>query len=110
MSLTDEQIELHALNDEPEDWNDLGHRKTWRQGYVIGYKAAESEATAPLLEKIAELERELEALRKDAGRLDWLVIHGSFGVDSVTGQVGGNGQKRVVATRAAIDAKLSGPL
>lgn len=63
MSLTDEQIELHALNDEPEDWNDLGHRKTWRQGYVIGYRAA----AARLLERIAELEQQLEALRKDAG-------------------------------------------
>jgi len=59
MSLTDEQIELHAFNDDPGDWDDLAHRKTWREGYVIGYRAAESAATAPLLERIAELEREL---------------------------------------------------
>jgi len=57
MSLTDEQIELHAFNDDPGDWDDLAHRKTWREGYVIGYRAAESAATAPLLERIEELER-----------------------------------------------------
>jgi chromosome segregation ATPase len=100
MSLTDEQIELNAINDEPEDWDDLSHRNTWRQGYVIGYRAAESAATTPLMERIKELkemnaqlreqntavdkacadleahveqlERELEALRKDAERYRWL--------------------------------------
>lgn len=50
--LSDEQIELYAMNDEPEDWNDLGHRKTWREGYVTGYKAAESAK-----QNISQLER-----------------------------------------------------
>ena len=40
----------------------------------------------------------------DAARLDWIAVHGSFGVDSATGEVGGNGQKRIAATRKNIDA------
>lgn len=43
---------------------------------------------------------------KDAARLDWIAMYGSFGVDSVTGDPGGNGQKRVAATRANIDAAM----
>ena len=45
---------------------------------------------------------------QDAKRLDWLAIHGSFGLDSVTGKLGGNGQKRIAATRQAIDAAMQG--
>lgn len=41
---------------------------------------------------------------EDAARLDWIAIHGSFGVDSVSGLVGGNGQRCVAATRKNIDA------
>lgn len=50
-----------------------------------------------------------EALRKDAERLDWIAIHGTFGVDSITGEVGGNGQKRLAATRKNIDAAKETP-
>ena len=48
------------------------------------------------------------AQSQDAKRLDWLAIHGSFGVDSVTGLPGGNAQKRIAATRQAIDAAMQG--
>lgn len=41
---------------------------------------------------------------EDAARLDWIAIHGSFGVDSASGLIGGNGQRRVAATRKNIDA------
>lgn len=41
---------------------------------------------------------------EDAARMDWIAVHGSFGVDSATGEVGGNGQKRLAATRKNIDA------
>jgi len=57
MSLTDEQI-----------------KSAWDASYPAlprfhsFARAIESAATAPLLERIAELERELEALRKDAER------------------------------------------
>lgn len=40
----------------------------------------------------------------DAARLDWIAMHRSFGVDSASGEVGGNGQKRLAATRRNIDA------
>lgn len=53
MSLTDEQIRQICVNE-------CG-------GYEQA-RAVESAATAPLLERIAELERELEAVRKDAER------------------------------------------
>ena len=43
---------------------------------------------------------------EDAARLDWIAVHGSFGVDSATGEVGGNGQKRLAATRKNIDAAI----
>lgn len=46
-------------------------------------------------------------LSDDSAMLDWIAIHGSFGVDSSTGEVGGNGQKRVAATRKNIRAALA---
>lgn len=51
--------------------------------------------------------QQAEAVPSDAQRLDWIAIHGSFGVDSVTGLPGGNGQKHKAATRAAIDAAMA---
>lgn len=44
-----------------------------------------------------------DSVLEDAARLDWIAVHGSFGVDSATGEVGGNGQKRIAATRKNID-------
>lgn len=64
-------------------------------------------ATQRQQERIAELQAQVQALSLDAGRLDWIAMHGSFGVDSVTGLPGGNGQKRKAATRAAIDAAIA---
>ena len=61
MSLTDEQI-----------------KSAWDASYPAlprfhsFARAIESAATAPLLERIAMLEREIEALRKDAGR--WAML------------------------------------
>ena len=43
----------------------------------------------------------------DAALLDWVAVNGSFGVDSVTGEVGGNGQKRKAATRTNIAAAIA---
>ena len=45
-----------------------------------------------------------DSAQEDAARLDWIAVHGSFGVDSATGEVGGNGQKHIAATRKNIDA------
>ena len=64
-------------------------------------------ATQRQQERIAALEAQVQALSMDAGRLDWIAMHGSFGVDSVTGLPGGNGQKHKAATRAAIDAAIA---
>lgn len=68
--LSDEQIELLALNDEPEDWNDLGHRKTWREGYAVGYRSAESTATAPLLEQLAQRDKRIAELERKSDQDD----------------------------------------
>ena len=46
-------------------------------------------------------------LSDDSALLDWIAIHGSFGVDSSTGKVGGNGQKCVAATRKNIRAAIA---
>ena len=43
----------------------------------------------------------------DSALLDWIAIHGSFGVDSSTGKAGGNGQKCVAATRKNIRAAIA---
>ena len=64
MSLTDEQI---------DGFEHMAYVKTVKRGKSrhehsrVLARAIESAATAPLLERIAELERELEAVRKDAG-------------------------------------------
>lgn len=59
---------------------------------------------AQWMERTQKLEAEIAALKPDAERMDWIAMHGSFGVDSGTGLAGGNGQKHVAATRSAIDA------
>jgi hypothetical protein len=41
---------------------------------------------------------------EDAQRLDFVAMHGLLSLDSVSGKPGGNGQRLVAATRAAIDA------
>jgi hypothetical protein len=65
MSLTDEQL-LKLWAPEPS-------RPVMGRNKILEFaRAIESAATAPLLERIAELERELEALRKDAERYRWL--------------------------------------
>ena len=46
-------------------------------------------------------------VQQDTTRLDWLAMYGSFGADSSSGRPGGNGQKRVAATRKNIDAAMA---
>ena len=38
--LTDEEIALMAFNDCPEDWNDLGAKAAWLEGYKMGAREA----------------------------------------------------------------------
>ena len=45
-----------------------------------------------------------DSVQEDAARLDWIAMYGTFGVDSATGEAGGNGQKHIAATRKNIDA------
>jgi len=67
MSLTDEQIE--QCQEHLSAWRSVTCRPM--ASHVVEFaRAIESAATAPLLERIKELERELEALRKDAERYE----------------------------------------
>jgi len=43
----------------------------------------------------------------DTTRLDWLAMYGSFGAESSSGLPGGNGQKRLAATRKNVDAAMA---
>jgi hypothetical protein len=66
MSLTDEQISkcaepIYGYSLDPEDTQDRQFAR-----------AIESAATAPLLERIADLERQLEQVNKDSERYRWL--------------------------------------
>jgi hypothetical protein len=78
MSLTDEQIA--KIFQSTECWEHVGQRIEFRHKPFA--RAIESAATAPLMERIAELERELEAVRKDAG---WRAIETA--PDTMTGTV-----------------------
>lgn len=62
-------------------------------------KMARDEARTALLTAI-------EGVVKDAERMNWIAMHGTFGVDSVTGDVHGNGQTHKAATRKNIDAYM----
>jgi hypothetical protein len=53
------------------------------------------------------LRTQLEAAQKDAPRIEFVAIYGSFGCDSVSGLLSGNGQKRLAATRKNIDAAIA---
>ena len=52
---------------------------------------------------------DLLSLLRDAARLDWLAMYGTFGVDSVSGIPGGNGQRRIAAVRSCIDKAMMPP-
>jgi hypothetical protein len=86
MSLTDEQIKAAVLQTTNDMLDHIYENGTGSE-FVIrcmvkAGRAIESAATAPLLERIAELERELEALRKDADRYRWLKEYYSPQTDS----------------------------
>lgn len=53
------------------------------------------------LELAAPMPPEPTVSQQDA--LDWLAVHASFGVDSITGELGGNGQAHLAATRKNIE-------
>jgi hypothetical protein len=79
MSLTDEQIE--SIRPAFEEWFKSNYHtrlsrnmpdRSYNDPHAYSMFIAWLAATAPLLERVAELERELEALRKDAERYRWL--------------------------------------
>ena len=41
--LMDDQVLLAAHNEDPGDWNDLNFKKSWYDGFVVGFRAAESD-------------------------------------------------------------------
>lgn len=75
-----------------------------RFGGLPGALQENRDALVAYVEKLlAEKEAELEALRADKARLDWLETNGVIPIDSVTGKKGGNGVKVLAAYRNAID-------
>lgn len=52
---------------------------------------------------------DLLSLLRDAARLDWLGMYGTFGVDSENGTPGGNGARRIAAIRSCIDEAMMMP-
>ena len=57
---------------------------------------------------VGTLRAENQNLQKDTDRMAWVAQHASIGLDSGTGLAGGNGQKRVAATRSAVDKAMKG--
>jgi len=39
--LSDVDVQIEANNEDDFDWNDLGHKKTWHEGFIAGFRAAE---------------------------------------------------------------------
>jgi len=72
MSLSDEQINSESwrlsTKRQYENWTGCEYHVV--EGIQDFARVIESEVAAPLLERIADLERELEAVRKDAGWRD----------------------------------------
>lgn len=65
-----------------------------------------AETVEKLSEEVASLKAQLAEYKKDAARMDFLALYGSFGCDTVSGLPGGNGQKRLAATRSNVDAVI----
>jgi hypothetical protein len=84
-----------------EGWDNY-EKWVWPESALEQAKRNTTESLAALRSALAEHTPNGDA--EDAARLDWIAIHGSFGVDSVSGLVGGNGQRCVAATRKNIDA------
>ena len=95
-------LEGYTLPPLPEpDLRDVGTKPQDIKDFLRGY-ATEYAKRALRLSQPAPA-----PLSDDSTLLDWLAIRGSFGIDSSTGEVGGNGQKRVAATRKNIRAALA---
>lgn len=43
IAIKDVELSLMAHNDDPGDWNDLGYRDSWHEGYKAGARATETE-------------------------------------------------------------------
>ena len=39
--LSDVDVQIEAHNEDDFDWNDLGHKRTWHEGFSAGFRAAE---------------------------------------------------------------------
>ena len=76
-----------------------------RVNYAVEQAAAD--LILEMRDALVAAPQQAEAVPSDVVRMDWIAMHGSFGVDSVTGLPGGNGQKRIAATRAAIDTAMA---
>lgn len=87
----------------------------WRRGeedWTDDERGPDPKELAELIDEAADrlevLERESAAFfarwHEERRRMDWIGVYGTFCVDSVTGELGGNGKKRIQATRELIDA------
>ena len=73
--------------------------KAWNAMQAAKAKAEQSEKEV-WAERDA-LQRRVEQLEQD---VKWIAVNATFGIDSLTGNVGGNGQVRKAATKSNIDA------
>lgn len=93
--MTDEQADELLRNNEWSKWSDA--RDLLQEAAHIGYLDAADELT--------RLRAEVEALRADAERLDWLQIYddGFHNIDRISATTA-SGFNRLPTIRAAIDA------
>ena len=94
----------------PEQVLNKAYSIAYDRGHSFGYAEVEnifSELVGDFIEIYnLGLKNQLALLEAETKRLDWIAMHGSFGVDSVTGKLGGNGQRRIAATRQEIDKAM----
>ena len=104
-ALTAEQRRLGMYEDEKQDPVAWGRKDQLQQAQRGGFLCAMYSGTEGRTDLVPlYLSPQQEPERLDAERLDWIAMHGSFGVDSASGLPGGNGLRRMAATRINIDA------
>jgi len=91
---------------------DLASLLLMQEDHLLAARIAEGHkptSSPPLTMPLAGLlyAKLTQPVQPDTARLDWLAMYGSFGVDSSSGQPGGNGQKRMAATRKNIDVGMA---